>query len=489
MPENSLNKQLADLTKSVQDLNKTISGLQGALVGTAPKAAAKPVPVPQGESVAIVGVRGHGQKHIEAFKKLKNCHISYICDVDSRVGKAAVEAIHKATGLRPKFVQDFREMLKDPSVDCVAICTPHHWHALATIQTLQAGKHVYIEKPVTHTFDERWSVLAAAEKHGKVVQAGTQLRSNSSLEAAGQYMRDGKLGQVELVHCIVHKDRPPVPLSNESMVPNTVDFDLWCGPGPTNDVTRSKFHYHWHWLWEFGNGALGNNGIHRIDAARFALDLKGYGDLVVSMGDRYGPADSGDTPNNMLTLHKFGGTWVLQDILGLNPEPYQGMENAVVFYGTKGTIVYKQGYAALVDGSFKETERFEGKQLNHYYNFLQAIREKDATLVRGDLHEGILSGDLCHLGNASYRMGRKTTIKQAKKLISTLRPPQMVHRRLEALMRNLDQNNQPHDIVLGEVLRPGPVGSKNPVPGSPAAAEFFRPVSRDGFRLPEPTEV
>lgn len=153
---------------------------------------------------------------------------------------------------------------------------------------------------------------------------------------------------------------------------------------------------------------MGNNGIHRIDAARIALDLKGYGEKVISMGGRYGVADSGETPNNMLTLHKFENIWILQDILGLKPEPYQGMENAVIFYGTKGTIVYKSGYAALVDENFKVIEKFEGKQLNHYYNVLLAIRKKDASLLRGDLDQGLVSSELCHFGNISYRVGTKT---------------------------------------------------------------------------------
>lgn len=487
-----LNRQLANLNKNVQDLNASLAAFEKALL--AGKPAVKPAPKPAapkatGESIAIIGVRGHGANHIKAFNKLKNCYISYVCDVDSKVGKTAAETIYKETGIRPKFVQDFREMLKDPSVDCVAICTPHHWHSLAAILCLQAGKHVYLEKPITHSYEERWSVLAAARKYGKIVQAGTQLRSNSSLKAAGEYMRAGKLGHIGLVHCIVHKDRAPVPLSNENKIPDSVDYDIWCGPADVEDVTRSKFHYHWHWLWQFGNGALGNNGIHRIDAARIALDLKGYGDLVVSLGDRYGPKDSGETPNNMLTLHKFGDTWILQDILGLKPEPYHGIENGVVFYGTKGTIVYKTGYAALVDENFAEIERFEGKQYNHYYNFLKAIRDKNASVIRGDLAEGILSSDLCHFGNASYRLGKPGTLDEASYLFGELNVPPMVQTRLEALRRNLEQNGIDPGIVIGDVLELGEVGSHEPVLNNPSAAQYLKANSRKGYALPPPDKV
>ena len=302
-------------------------------------------------------------------------------------------------------------------------------------------------------------------------------------------MRAGKLGDIKLVHGIVHKDRPPVPLSNENKIPASVNYEMWCGPANIEDVTRSKFHYHWHWLWRFGNGALGNNGIHRVDVARIALDLKGYGDLVLSLGDRYGAKDSGDTPNNMLTLHKFGDTWVLQDILGLNPEPYQGMENAVVFYGTKGTIVYKSGYAALVDDKFKPIKRFDGKQRDHYYNFLQAIREKDPSIIRGDLEEGIISSDLCHFGNASYRAGKQHPIEDARAVLQELQVPDFVYNRLDALIRNLDQNGAEKTIVIGETLELGDVGAQKPILNTTVADKYLSETYRKGFEYPTPDQV
>lgn len=489
-------KELSDLTASVDALNASIKALSINLADAktvspspAPKAAKAAAPAKQtGIAVAIVGTRGHGQKHIAAFNKLAGCYIHTICDVDTAVGAKAVDAILKETGHRPKLVQDLKDVLADKTVDAVSIATPHHWHALGTVRSLQAGKHVYIEKPITHSFAEGPVVVAAAQKYGKVVQAGTQLRSNTSLKAAGEYMRSGKMGDITLVHCIVHKDRPQVPLTNANKIPKTVDYDLWCGPADKDEVTRSKFHYHWHWLWRLGNGALGNNGIHRIDAARIALDLKGYGDLSVSLGGRYGELDSGETPNNMLTLHKFGGTWILQDILGLKPKPFKGLENAVVFYGTKGTIVYKTGYAALVDKNFKEIERFEGKQLNHYADFLKAIKENKPDAVRGDLSEAILSGDLCHFGNISYRVGEQGDFDQARELLEGLKVPPMVFERLNALAENLDENQVPREITIGSILK----HTENPTMpfvGNPEAEKLLSTPYRKGYVLPGVNEV
>lgn len=483
-----LTKKIEELTNATESLTKTIHRLETGKENSALQPNLKTENKLKGLSIALLGTRGHGQKHIAAYSKLKNCYISYICDVDTKQGKAAVEKVYELTGHKPKFVQDFREMLKDSSVDCVSIATPHHWHAKATILALQAGKHVYVEKPVTHTFSEKHAVLAAAKKYGKIVQTGTQLRSNTSLSAAGEYMRAGKLGKINIVHCIVHKDRPITPIVNTSKIPSTIDYDVWCGPAKKDEVTRSKFHYHWHWLWQFGNGALGNNGIHRIDAARIALDLKGYGDLVFSCGGRYGPTDAGETPNNMLTVHKFGETWILQDILGLNPKPFHGMENAVIFYGTEGTIVYKSGYAAICDEKFKEIKRFDGKQLNHYYNFLEAIRANNQHIAKGPLEQGLLSGDLCHLGNISYRVGLKTSFEDVTDELNNIGAPEFIAKRLEAVKENLIDNEVDLDIVKGQTLYLSE-NDENPIVDNLSASALLQGYHREGFELPEPDAV
>lgn len=481
---------IEDLNANIATLNANITDLRQAIINLSDE----PAPQPESDdskplvTIGIVGTRGHGQKHINAFSKLKNCRIAYVCDVDSKVGKASALKIEEAVGYRPKFVQDFRTMLQDKDLDAVSIATPHHWHALAAIECLRAGKHVYIEKPLTHSVAEGPSLMAAAEKYGKIVQAGTQLRSNSSLQAAGEYMRSGKLGKVELVHCITHKDRPPTPIAKESKIPLTVDYDLWCGPAPMDEVTRSKFHYHWHWLWRFGNGALGNNGVHRIDAARIALHLKGYGEKVLTVGGRYGPPDSGETPNNSLTVHKFGQTWILQDVLGLNPKPFHGIANAVIFYGSEGTIVYKSGYASLVDEEFKPTKRFKGKQLNHHYNFLLAIRENDQSVARGELQEGILSSDLCHIANISYRVGTKGTMSAARTALLDLDVPAMVMERFDALEENLTENKLDKEIIIGETLDLQN-NQEKPFVNNPAATALLATDYREGFELPAPHEV
>ncbi len=436
--ESDLYDLIADLGRRIDGLGAEVSALRADLAKkSAPaKTPAKPGG-PKPLRLALIGGGMHGAKSVKALLATPGCVISTVCDVDSKKGAARVAEIKAKTGKKPKLVTDFREALADPEIDAVVICTPHHWHALATVWSLRAGKHVYVEKPVTHTVGEGPILSAAARRYGRVVMPGTQLRSNTSLMAAGEYMRSGKLGPISLVHCIIHKDRPPLPLSNAVEIPETVNYDLWLGPRPDRPVVRSKFHYHWHWFWDFGNGALGNNGIHRIDAARLALDLKGRGDLVLSIGGNFGPVDRIETPNTQLCLHRFGDTWVLQDVLGVRPEAYRGMENAVVFHGTEGVIVYKSGVATLCRPDFTEVSTFEGKQENHFSAFFAAIRGNKAAESHAMLDEAILSSDLCHFGNISHRTGEPLDDETILAELAELKVPGFVVDRFQAMRANI----------------------------------------------------
>ncbi len=471
-------KMVGELQGSVDEMSARLARLEAGGGGEV----ARP-----GVGVAIVGVRGHGAKHIAAFQKLSNCHIAAICDVDEKVGRAAVAKIEAAQGFAPSFTTDVRALLTDDSVDALAIATPHHWHAVSAWWGLRAGKHVYLEKPVTHTIAEGPVLIAAAEKYGRVIQSGNQLRSNTSLAAAGEFMRSGGLGDVTLVHCIIHKARLPMP-PKAKPVPASVDYDLWCGPAPLEDPKRSKFHYHWHWFWEYGNGALGNNGVHRIDAARIALGLEGFGDLALSIGGRFGPEDGGETPNTQLALHRFGDVWVLQDILGLDPDPYLGIENGVVFHGTEGRVVYQAGKAVLVDDDGEPVRTFEGKQQNHYADFLAAIEAGDPSRVRGDLAEAVRSSDLCHLGNISHQLGATTDDATIRATLAAVDAPTFVHERFDAMRANLDGIGDDRSFVLGRSLTDLGDGEL-PATDDPGVEGLLHRSYRSPFELPSAADV
>lgn len=472
---------IRDLGLRLDMLTKEVSTLRQALlpkpVATLPKG---PAPL----RLALIGGGMHGAKSLKALLEQKDCEIAYICDVDAKKGAARVAEVKAKTGKAPKRTTDFRDALADPALDAVVICTPHHWHALAAVLALQAGKHVYVEKPVTHVFAEGPLLRTAARKSGKVIMPGTQLRSNTSLMAAGEYMRAGSLGPISVVHCIIHKDRPPLPMSDDIKVPEEVNYDLWLGPRPDRPLTRSKFHYHWHWFWDFGNGALGNNGIHRIDAARLALDLQGRGDFTLSVGGRFGTPDVTETPNTQLCLYRFGKTWVVQDVLGVKPKAYRDMENAVVFHGSEGVIVYKSGVATLCAPDFTPIRVFEGKQESHYGAFLKAIRNNQQEQSYAALDEAILSSDLCHFGNISHRTGRPADDATILATLEALQVPDFVIERFHAMRENIRAAGDGESLLtLGHKLdlQEGPM----PLRDAPTAAiALLETEERPPFALP-----
>lgn len=480
---------IRDLGLRLDALTAEVSGLRQA-VSAKPAPSAKPAVAPPKGPVplrlALIGGGLHGAKSLKSLLAEPDCRIAYICDVDAKKGAARVAEVKAATGQAPKLTTDFRDALADPALDGVVICTPHHWHALAAVLALQAGKHVYVEKPATHVFAEGPVLREVARKSGKVIMPGTQLRSNTSLMAAGEYMRAGKLGPVSVVHCIIHKDRPPLPMATDIKVPAEVNYDLWLGPRPDRPLTRSKFHYHWHWFWDFGNGALGNNGIHRIDAARLALDLQGRGDFTLSVGGRFGTPDVSETPNTQLCLYRFGDTWILQDVLGVQPKAYRGMENAVVFHGSEGVIVYKSGVATLCAPDFTPIRVFEGKQQSHYAAFLKAIRSNQSEQSYAALDQAIMSSDLCHFGNISHRTGAAADDAMILATFEALQVPDFVIERFHAMRENIRAAGDGEAMLtLGQKLelQDGPM----PLRHAPAAAiALLQTEERPPFALPMP---
>jgi predicted dehydrogenase len=481
----------------IDQLERQVAELAQAL--TLRPAAAAPVPArvpkpaamaagPRRLNVLIMGARGHGSKHIASFGALADCRIAYICDVDSVVAAEAAALVESKTGDQPKIVQDLRDALSDPGLDIVSIATPHHWHALAAIWALQAGKHVYIEKPLGHTHAEGESILAAARKYGRVVQFGTQLRSNGSLMAASKYMREGRLGEVGLVHCVTFKPRPPLPLAEHAVVPKSVNHDLWSGPAPLEPPSRSRFHYHWHWFWDFGNGALGNNGIHRIDVARIGLGLQGLGDSVLSYGGRYGPADGGQTPNTQIVMHRFDKTWVVQEVRGMPTKATRGVSNGILFFGKRGTIAYKTGGAVLRDLKGVEVEVFPGKQENHYRNFLDAVQRNDGSQLTGDLYEGHLSSSLCHLGNISHRLGVPADDTQIDAASAALGAPPNVRAFLPKLREHMTANGASDAFTLGRALQVD-IARQPVIVGDAAAAALLTRSYRAPYAVPAPDAV
>ncbi len=360
-------------------------------------------------SVAIVGVNGRGGSHISAFGAKPDTEITYICDVDVAVGERACDSLEKKQGRRPRFVQDMRQMLEDKSVDIVTTATPNHWHALTAIWAIQAGKDVYVEKPVSHNVSEGRRIVEAARKYNRICQTGTQCRSMPASIAGIEYIREGKIGEMKLARGLCYKSRGSIGPKGNFEVPDGINYDLWCGPAPMTTRTRQKLHYEWHWQWDYGNGDLGNQGIHQMDVARWGLGVNDIGDGVLSYGGRYSYEDAGETANTQVCIHTFGDKTLVFEVRGLKTDDVRGARVGNIFYGSQGYVVmtaYNKGAAFDREGTMiKEFGGAGGDEL-HFQNFLKAVRSRNYKDLNADIEDGHLSSALCHVGNISYRLGK-----------------------------------------------------------------------------------
>lgn len=364
--------------------------------------------------VAVLGVRSRGRTHLDAYKKRSDTEVAMIVDVDEVIGQSAVEQLEKATGKRPQFLKDMRKAFDDKSIDLVSIATPNHWHALATIWAIQAGKDVYVEKPVSHNVSEGRRAVQAARKYKKIVQTGTQCRSTGATNAAVEFVKSGQIGEVKLARGLCYKRRGPIGPEGKYDVPESVDYNLWIGPAEMQSLTRPKLHYDWHWQWNTGNGDLGNQGIHQMDICRWGLGLEGIGKSVVSYGGRFGYEDAGETANTQVSIHDYGNKQIIFEVRGLPTDKLRGANVGVIFYGTKGYVVmtsYTAGAAFDLDGHL--VKKFSGGD-DHFGNFVSAVRSRKPEDLNADIEEGHYSSALCHLGNISMSLGEPVNAEQAR---------------------------------------------------------------------------
>ena len=398
--------------------------------------------------VAVVGIGGRGGDHIKWPLKRSDCEIRYLVDCDEKILQRRADQVEKECGRRPKVVKDMREAFDDKSVDIVSTATPNHWHALVAIWAMQAGKDVYVEKPISHNVSEGRRVVEVARKYNRICQAGTQCRSMQGMIDAIKYVHDGKIGQVKVARGLCYKQRNSIGPRGDYPVPAEVDYNLWLGPAPMAPVTRQRFHYDWHWQWPYGNGDLGNQGIHQMDVARWGLGVSGLSDRVMSYGGRLGYEDAGDTANTQVVIHEFGPDKTLVfEVRGLKTPPYLGADVGVIFHGSEGYLVmtsYSKGAAFDKDG--KQVQVFDGGG-DHYGNFINAVRSRKIEDLHGEVLEGHYSSALCHMGNIAYRLGQQTSVADTKKQLAALK----TNEDTQATFDRLTEHLKADDIDLEKI--------------------------------------
>jgi predicted dehydrogenase len=453
--------------------------------------------------IGVIGFNGRGKDHIGGLLGCKGVRITALCDVDQDVLAKGKDQLEKK-GQQVQTYTDIRKMLESKEIDAISTATPNHWHALASIWAIQAGKDVYVEKPVSHNVWEGRKIVEAARKHGKICQTGTQSRSSMGLHEALEWAKAGNLGKLQWVRGTCYKRRPSIgKVSAEQPWPEKIDKDLWFGPAPIKPLMREKLHYDWHWVWDTGNGDLGNQGIHQMDIARWFLGEDALSPSILSVGGRVGYVDDGETPNTMFVMHNYAKAPLIFEVRGLPSEPAKistaadgtekkGAEKMDSYRGsTVGVLVQYEGGHLLIP-SYTNVEAFDknGTSIkkwdskggeSHYANFIKAVRSRKSTDLNADINEGHLSSALCHTGNISYVLGKKgetETIRE--KIKADKEATDSFDRMIEHLGKNgVDLKKE--QLALGEHLKMDPKTEK--FIGNAAADKLLTREYRKPFEI------
>jgi predicted dehydrogenase len=381
-------------------------------------------------NVAVVGISGsnrprvrgmiggRGMVHVNTYADIPNVRVTAICDVDERLLSGASAEVEKLFGQKPRTEVDFRELIEDKDIDIISVATPDHWHALQTVWACQAGKDVYVEKPAHQLVAEGKKMIEAARKYDRIVQNGITWRSSKATKAGVKFIADGKLGDVYMARGIVYRHRVSIGHMEDGPIPEGVHWDIFLGPAPYRPFNENRYIYQWHWFWDTGTTEFGNNGIYRMDGARWALNIDTHPVKIHCSGGLYGRKDDQEVPNILSASYEYEDGKIIQNevrSLYTNPE---GVEKH------NGTFIYSdEGWMALSGGSFKtyfgknnepgpsmsDSDLPDEEKTNVWENFVECVRSRKREDLDCDIAEGHLSASLGHLGNISYRTGRKLT--------------------------------------------------------------------------------
>ncbi len=361
--------------------------------------------------IAVAGVHGQGAGHINGWLGQDNVELAYIIDPDEHVLAERLAYVKEKTGdqFACKGLADVREALEDKNLDAISIATPNHWHSLITIWAAQAGKHVYVEKPMSHDVLEGRSVVEAQKKYGVVIQHGTQNRSNAKIAGLHELIQAGKFGKLKISYGYCCKPRDTIGFQSPSAPPSNLDWNLWRGPALIDAYHKNYVHYNWHWFWESGNGDMNNQGTHQLDVAYWAIDKdQTHPVRVMALGGRFQWNDQGETPNTMLGIAEYpNGQYVFFNVRNVNYEGYQRQVENEYYFEDGGKIIrdkyYPKGSSEPQDIDIPDGHVTPGGQ---WGSFIAACRAGDPKMANGNAQDAHYSSVLGHLMNNSYRLGK-----------------------------------------------------------------------------------
>ena len=456
--------------------------------------------------VAVIGLNGRGRNHLSSLAKITGVRVVALCDVDRAVLDRVKPLVNDGN---VRTYTDIRELFAAPDIDAVTIATPNHWHSLAAIWAMQAGKDVYLEKPVSHEIWEGRQLVAAAKKYDRVVQAGMQIRSGEGLREAVEWVRAGNLGKINVARGFCYKRRDSIGhTSGPQPVPSTLDYNLWSGPAPLvpphRNTTNGTVHYDWHWFWLYGNGDIGNQGIHQMDVARWFLGEPGFPRRSLSIGGRLGYMDDGETPNTQIVIHEYSRAPLIFEVRGLpskagvvgsgadpranadtaGMDRYRGVSIGNVIECDGGSVITNNYLTATaIDRQGTVVREFQGED-RHMQNFVDVVRNRKTAQLYGPIEEGHISSSLCHLGNISHRLGRATPGRHLHDLIKSNAPLDEAYGRMREHLaaNNVDLGKTP--LTLGVPLLIEPEAEHFTGPDAARANEMLKREYRAPFVVP-----
>jgi len=407
--------------------------------------------------VVGLGIRGTGA-HIPGMAMQKGVAIVAVCDPDRTRSAAAAKSCEKRYRRKPAQYVDVRKLLERKEIDVVCVATQQYWHALGAIWACQAGKHVYVEKPASHYIWEGRQMVNAARRYNRIVQCGTQQRSNNGTRAAIEWIRAGNLGKIKLVTAFANKPRVSVGKRDQPLrIPPEIDYDLWCGPAKKLPIYRDKLQYDCSFDWNTGDGESANQGVHEIDVARWLLGEKELPRRVMSIGGRFAFHDAADCPNTQIIYYDFPSAPVLYEVhnlrtaKGANAIPeFRGLRVGVAVDCEGGSVLISNGGKAF-DKQGHEIKTFAGGG-DHFANFVEAVRSGRREKLNAEILEGHLSTRICHAGNISYRLGRKAAKDEIRKVTQEIPAWNEMFDRLLVHLRAHEVNVDVPSITCGPWL-------------------------------------
>jgi predicted dehydrogenase len=442
--------------------------------------------------LAVIGLGGKGKSHVKQVLGLRDVRLAALCDVDPE--RLAVQVkVAKEAGVSPFTATDPRRILERTDVDAVIIATPNHWHAVLAVWACRAGKDVYVEKPISHSMGEGAQIVAAAKRHARIVQSGTQYRSDEGIRAATAWIREGHIGKPRSAHVAWYEYRPGIGRTAPYQ-PTNLDYDLYCGPATVDPLTRPKLHYDWHWVWSTGDGDLGNSGVHPIDACRLMAGLTGLPRRALCLGGRFGVDDAGQTPNTQLTLLDYPDLPMIVENRNLPArsgqkamDQFRGIREGFALDCEGGSFVGLKGGGWTYDREGRRLKQFPGEGgSRHMVNFLAAIRSRRAGDLNAPALQGHYSSALCHVGNISWRLGRPESAAACRDAVSNHPAAAAIFDQLERHLAANAVDAARHRFVLGPWLELDPSGEtfRSAGDGDRATLERARQLARGSQRLP-----